>query len=297
MDTEELHDILVHAVNSEELKTWCLQHFREVYDNFADGMQKGTMVRHLIEHCEHRNERDKLVKLLREKRPGLFPGAPAPVAPPVPAPTSSASYNYDVFLSYAEGREGRFGAWTRDHFLKLFSIHLEGSLGRPPTIFSEREGMAEEGPWPVRFKHALIRSRCMVAIWSPSYFQSSWCRYEFHAMLEHERLLGLRTLEKPWGFILPVTISDGRYFPPEARALEDSIFDCRDFLRMSAAFEKTPRYFDFEERMVVWVDQVAETIDFRMRAHAPPLDEARLETLHVEVPGAFFSAFPLPELE
>ncbi len=297
VDTEELHHILVHAVSGEELKTWCFHHFREVHNNFTGGMLKETMVLLLIQHCEHHNERDKLVKLLREKRPELFPGASAPVALPVPVPTLPANYEYDVFLSYAEGKKGQFGAWTRNHFLMLFSLHLEGSLGRPPTIFSEREGMAEGGPWPARFKHALIRSRCMVAIWSPSYFQSSWCWCEFHAMLEHERLLGLRTTEKPWGLILPVTISDGKHFPPEARALEDSVFDCRNFLRVGEAFEKTPRYLDFEDRVVMWAERVAEAIDCHMRDHAPPLDEARLETLHVEVPGAFLSAFPLPELE
>lgn len=145
-----------------------------------------------------------------------------------------------------------------DPFLPLFRGYLTASLGRNPTIFLDRE-IATGDAWPERLKNALASARCLVAIWSPNYFISNWCRCECQFVMHRERVFNFRTVEKPDGLIVPVTVHDGERFPPYAKAIQYA--DWVRFARVGEGFKKTERFVDFQDEMSDWAADVAKAIN------------------------------------
>ncbi len=166
------------------------------------------------------------------------------------------AYEYDVFLSYVRDRP--FGDWVHEHFLPFFEPYLRNSLSQPPTIFTDTKGIRPGDEWPQRLKRALARSRCLVAVWLPCYFRSTWCRYECAAMLHRERQLGYRTTANPQGLILPVTIYDGERFPSFTKGIQ--CLDCTKYARVGYGFSKTERYVEFQDCLAEWVEGVAQAV-------------------------------------
>ena len=160
------------------------------------------------------------------------------------------TYKYDVFLSYAHGF---IEQWLDKHFIHLFKWHLEGGLGYPPEIFIDRTGISSGDSWPLRLKQALGYSKCLVPMWSPSYFKSKWCMMECNHMLNRENILGYRTLSKPTGLIIPVNVSDGKGFPNFGDKTIQ-YFDCRSFIIDGEGFKKTEKYVEFQEKLKQWID-------------------------------------------
>jgi hypothetical protein len=165
-------------------------------------------------------------------------------------------YKYDVFLSY---RVDFIGSWVLDTFVPLLKWFLEEELGRPPQIAFNRQRLLSDDIWPLNLKMELAYSRCLVAIWSPSYFKSSWCMHEHTVMLHREKLLGFRTPENPIGLIIPVVASDGDYFSEFMEEFHNK-FDCRDFVIPQPVFAHTQGYLDFRDQMREWAKHVAEAI-------------------------------------
>lgn len=60
MDTATLRDILLKTLTDEELTAHCYDHWREVYDAFANGMSRAAKVQRLIEHADRRGELGRL---------------------------------------------------------------------------------------------------------------------------------------------------------------------------------------------------------------------------------------------
>jgi len=170
-------------------------------------------------------------------------------------------YKYDVFLSYTR----EFSApWVDRYFLPLFRWLLQDSLGRDPEVYSVDHETPRNDDSPLYLREVLARSRCLVPVWSPSYFGSSWCRYECIAMIHREYEAGFRTPQNPNGLILPVVASDGRGFPDYAHDLALQ-FNCRDFVIPARRFDDTERYMDFRDQMTSWIRHVATAIE-----QAPP---------------------------
>jgi hypothetical protein len=162
-------------------------------------------------------------------------------------------YKHDIFLSYTHAYP--FADWVHEHFLPFFRSYLGNALGRPVDVFVDKSGILTGDAWEQRLKNALVFSRCLVCIWSPNYFDSEWCVKECHVMLHRENQLGYRTLQKPSGLILPVNAFDGESFPQFAKDIQ--YFDCRNFMRIGVGFTQIPRYVEFQDRMLEWVDEVA----------------------------------------
>jgi hypothetical protein len=171
------------------------------------------------------------------------------------------AYKYDVFLSYVT--ESPFGKWVHDHLLPFFEPYLKNALNQEVNLFVDRYEIYSGDAWPERIKNALAHSKCMVAIWSPAYFNSTWCKLECNVMLQREKQLGYRTINNPTGLVIPVNVFDGEHFPPYTRKIQ--CLDCRDFFRASPGFRNSPRYVDFEDLIIHWVYDVAKSIN-----NAPP---------------------------
>ena len=127
------------------------------------------------------------------------------------------------------------------------------------NLFVDKYEIHSGDAWPERIKNALAHSKCMVAIWSPAYFKSTWCKLECNVMFHREKQLEYRTQKNPTGLVLPIIVYDGVHFPPYTREIQH--LDCRNFFRASPAFKNTERYVDFEDLIIDWVPDVAEYIN------------------------------------
>ncbi len=151
-----------------------------------------------------------------------------------------ADYSYDVFFSYK--RHGQTAEWTRrvHEHLKLW---LSEEIGRVAEIFFDVELIETGDHWPDTLRLALTQSRCMVSVWSPLYFQSSWCLSEWRSFLHRETLANVGS----HGLIAPVRFHDGEHFPPEARSVQS--LDLTAYASALPAFWNSPRSLELEDKI------------------------------------------------
>jgi TIR domain len=171
------------------------------------------------------------------------------------------AYEHDVFLSYKS--DFPFGDWVHECFLPFFRPYVENALNRPFNLFLDRTGIMSGDSWPQRLLEALSRSRCLVAVWSPFYFRSDWCRRECELMLHRERRLGMRSLANPGGLVLPICLFDGDHFPGPAKEIQH--LDCRKYFVVGDGFKRTELYVEFQQVIARWSEEVASAIH-----RAPP---------------------------
>jgi hypothetical protein len=176
-------------------------------------------------------------------------------------------YVHDIFLSYLH--DAQMDGWVRQHLVPFLESFVGNALNRPVKIFIDRSGIHSGDTWPIRLQRALAESRCLVAVWSPLYFHSEWCRRECATALHRESNCGYRTVEKPNGLIVPVNVFDGKFFPVRVQSIQ--WLDCRKFWIVGEGFLKTERYVEFQDTLRFWAEDVANTIE-----DAPPWDEAWL---------------------
>ncbi len=169
-------------------------------------------------------------------------------------------YKHNVFLSYITSYP--FGDWVHKTFLPLFGPYLRNELcQKNEGIFVDREGILGGDDLPFSLKDALVHSRCLVAIWSPEYFMSPWCRLELAMMLHRERQLGYRTEQNPRGLIFPVIVHDGEHFPDKIKGMKIKFFDCRGFALVGKAFKDSDGYLEFQIQMKNWTRRIAKVIN------------------------------------
>jgi hypothetical protein len=192
------------------------------------------------------------------------------------------SYEWDVFLSYP--RKGNSGDWVRNHFHSELVGALDQELVDQPNVYFD-QNQAPGVHWPNHLRRALLRSKVLVAVWSPPYFRSPWCLAEWSSMRareQHLRLAGNTGHE----LVYPVVFWDGQNFPREAR--ETMWHDLSEFSLPSPEFSKTTAYVDFQRR----IQRVAAEVAARLKA-APPWEAG----WPVELPELDVApAFALPRL-
>jgi hypothetical protein len=176
-------------------------------------------------------------------------------------------YQYDVFLSYLH--EKPCGTWVIEHFLPYSQPQLGNALNRKASIFFDRTGIHSGQKWPETLKQALALSRCLVGIWTPLYFQSTWCQSECAVMLHRETQLGLGTTHNTNGLIVGVRVNDGIHFPQFAQDSQQACFE--DFFCDGPGFAQHPLHVDFQKAIVPLSIDVARIAD-----NAPPWSSAWL---------------------
>jgi hypothetical protein len=166
------------------------------------------------------------------------------------------AYVYDIFISY--NNDEQMGGWVPQHLLPFVKSFVGNALNRPATVFIDREGIEAADSWPLKLQAALAQSRCLVAVWAPLYFHSSWCRRECITMLYRESQLGYRTINQPKGLVAPINVFDGENFPDKARQIE--WLDCHKYWIVGDGFKSTAKYTEFQEVLKNWSVQVAAAI-------------------------------------
>lgn len=188
---------------------------------------------------------------------------------------SSMGYEHDIFVSYMH--DGQMEGWVVQHLVPFIQSFVGNALNRPVHIFIDRAGIRSGDAWPARLRRALAKSRCLVAVWSPLYFHSDWCRRECSTMLHREVALGFRTIQKPEGLVIPVNVFDGNFFPKKAKDIQ--WLDCRKYWIVGDGFVKTERYVEFQDVLRTWADDAAHMIQ-----GAPAWDEAWLTPSWLDLP-------------
>lgn len=165
-------------------------------------------------------------------------------------------YQYDIFLSYQNDEV--MASWIPDHLIPFIKTFVGNNMNRPVSIFFDRTGIPAGASWPLSLQNAVVRSRCLVAVWNPLYFSSDWCRRECAIMLHREQQLGMRAGANPDGLVVPINVFDGQFFPPRARSIQ--YFDLKDYWIAGPAFRESQLYVQFQIRLRVFAEWVADAI-------------------------------------
>ncbi len=126
---------------------------------------------------------------------------------------SAQQFPYDLFISYAH-RDDHDG-WVESFVRAICDEHARFTP-TPLQMFFDREEIATMHDWEHRILRGLRGSKVMVAVLSPHYFESAYCRKEWELYLDHE----LDHAMTGQG-IAPVYIASAPHFEDEAKALLD----------------------------------------------------------------------------
>lgn len=168
------------------------------------------------------------------------------------------SYEFDIFISYKRHPK------TDDWYIGLkewLEPWLSQELQRDARIFLDQEDIRTGERWRAKLSDSLQKSRCMVCLWSPLYFQSKWCVAEWQTFR-------LRGTEFGSDLIIPARFHDGEFYPPSAKEVEARDFS--KFTSVSPRFWHSDLALEFEQKHL---REFAEEIRFAIEA-APEFDEA-----------------------
>lgn len=167
-------------------------------------------------------------------------------------------YNWDVFISYR--RDTIPQRWLEETFLPLFKHYLRESLGgREVNIYRDTECIEGGANWRNNIKKALATSKCIVPILIPSYFHSDWCTKEIAVIYHRQKQLGLATINNPKSLIIPLKVRDGIFFSEKIKEIQ--ILDCNNYYRVGAGVESTDLYIKLQDKLSVWIEDVALAIN------------------------------------
>ncbi|HTG45277.1 MAG TPA: toll/interleukin-1 receptor domain-containing protein, partial [Verrucomicrobiae bacterium] len=175
-------------------------------------------------------------------------------------------YEHDVFISYK--RSPIQNEWIREHFMLLFlenvrdeiaaechrparSIFFDEAQLSAAALTYELKGIEPGQIWRDELKAALKTSRCLVALWTPSYFYSPWCKVEFNTFRNRGQKQGK-------ALVVGVSVHDGKAFPAEAKAIQ--FMDLSEYKIIGAGFTTTPMYVDFQRKVMDLAHYVAKAV-------------------------------------
>src|SRR5580693_9311658 len=90
---------------------------------------------------------------------------------------------YDLFLSY--GHSDNEDGWISALVAAVQQEHAR-FFPQPLRIFFDRSSIRTMDDWEHRILRGLRSSKAMIALLSPAYFASQYCRTEWKMFLEHE---------------------------------------------------------------------------------------------------------------
>jgi hypothetical protein len=93
---------------------------------------------------------------------------------------------FDVFISYAHvDNRAEYEGWVERLVTAIQEEHRRFTP-LPLKVFLDLEDIRTMDDWEHRILTGLRHSRLMLAVLSPAYFQSRYCRKEWEAYCEHE---------------------------------------------------------------------------------------------------------------
>jgi hypothetical protein len=175
-------------------------------------------------------------------------------------------YEHDVFISYK--RSPIQNEWLRQHFMLLFlesvreeivaqckraprSVFFDESQLSADTRAYDLQGIEPGQVWRDELRAALKTSRCLVALWTPSYFLSPWCNAEWQTFRK-------RGQEQGRPLVVGVAVHDGKSFPDDAQAIQ--YMDLSPYKIVGAGFTLTTLYVEFQTKVKDLAHYVAKAV-------------------------------------
>jgi TIR domain len=165
-------------------------------------------------------------------------------------------YSFDVFISYPrrlyqqseDETEHACGQWLRSLFLPFFKSCLSDLLPHSPHIFLDVDEIQAGDKWLEVLRRALSVSRCLVPVWSPPYFRSPHCLWEWQTFLRRGP-----------GVVVPIGWTKSfSFFPDEARATQ--IYDFSRYAFPNPALMTTRKGMPFYESIRDFAERVAQAV-------------------------------------
>jgi len=177
-------------------------------------------------------------------------------------------YQHDIFISYKWDVDTK--EWVDFVFLPILSNVLDQLRDqfKASDIFHDESRTVEGATVPDVLRDGVANSRCMVCVFSKTYFtRSSWCLAELSAMLKREEETGVRNNNKHVGLVFPVLFIDETeteledknlvYTVPPARELLNKILPLQlnqeEFFCIAAGFKGTTSYDALRFKIFKWV--------------------------------------------
>lgn len=168
-----------------------------------------------------------------------------------------SDYQFDVFISYS--RLGSAPKWLVNHFVTKFQECLQDQGASSSRVFLDRT-MRKAVHWPSELQKALHRSKIMIAVLTPPYFDSAWCMAELRSMYEREKLLGFADVDTPQGLICPILYSDSKNFRPE-KGLYRSWWDFKSLSTPELVFQESRDWPLFHQKVTEFAEEVVDLLD------------------------------------
>jgi hypothetical protein len=166
-------------------------------------------------------------------------------------------YQYDIYLGY----DAKFPLvdWVHESFSPFLSAQLSDLLGRPLSVFDSSAGILLDNEQQKQRSLALANSRCYLPILTPAFFTKTYLKQEFAEVLIREKLLGYRTMSKPYGLIMPVVIRGMSALPAVVKQIQ--LFDLSSYAIVGAGFTKTVKYVELQEKIEVFGNAILRVIE------------------------------------
>ena len=145
----------------------------------------------------------------------------------------------DIFCSYA--RADNDDGWVARFTDKLLGTHRK-LTGESPRCFLDTDSVLTSDLWEEKINAALKSSRLLLAIISPSFIRSEWCRREWNRFLDREdSLRRTRLLPDDQGLIFPVLLFplDRGKFDTDQKIFADQVRK-RQWMDVSSRLMGTP---------------------------------------------------------
>lgn len=165
-----------------------------------------------------------------------------------------SAYTYDVFISYSRRRLPE--TFVSQNLVPLLTQWIEEQWERSATFFLDTDAIRTGDVWARTIVNALKSSRVLLAVWTPSYFRSSWCQFEWQTFQERAQAVGTP-------LSLPLLLADGEFLPPTVRSVQ--YVDVRSYARVGKAFQDTPTWVEFQGVVETLARDVARLLNL-----APP---------------------------
>jgi formylglycine-generating enzyme required for sulfatase activity len=172
-DTADIRQYLTSAYSDEELTTICWDYFRNVSNNFAEGMTKGQKIQLLLDHCQRRDLMPNLLAALERDRPDQYRKRFAPlVAESGPAAAPRGRDPHQVFISHA-------------HEDAEFAHRLAADLqARGWRAWIAPDSIRPGEKWAEAIDRGLDESSVFVVVLTPFAVSSGWVKTETYAAIE-----------------------------------------------------------------------------------------------------------------
>ncbi len=172
------------------------------------------------------------------------------------AESSAQDYRWDVFLSYRRGKLGEESLadeWVRDNFKMLLRSYLTEELGgHGARVFFDQQVIKTGDDWADGISDGIRLSKCLVAVWTPSYWRSDWCTAEWNSFRERSEVARLG----PSGLAAPVLLCGDRHLPPEAKAVQYADFQDYAYLGL----RETALFLSFQQKVQELARNIARVV-------------------------------------